>query len=90
MTVTTPFRLANSHLTSVLLHNLDTKFDFTKLPFADGAAYNSFTDHLDARCHEKTRVELRQTIQAWAEDINGKSIFWLNGMAGTGKSTISR
>ena len=26
----------------------------------------------------------------WAEDAQGKCIFWLNGMAGTGKSTISR
>jgi len=26
----------------------------------------------------------------WADDPQGESIFWLNGMAGTGKSTISR
>jgi len=26
----------------------------------------------------------------WCDDPNGKCIFWLNGMAGTGKSTISR
>jgi len=26
----------------------------------------------------------------WCEDPNSKCIFWLNGMAGTGKSTISR
>ena len=26
----------------------------------------------------------------WAKDGNGKPIFWLNGMAGTGKSTIAR
>ena len=27
---------------------------------------------------------------AWSGDANGAYIFWLNGMAGTGKSTISR
>jgi len=35
-------------------------------------------------------VELRQKIMDWFEDPNGECIFWLNGMAGTGKSTISR
>ena len=27
---------------------------------------------------------------AWADGYGGKRIFWLNGMAGTGKSTIAR
>jgi hypothetical protein len=35
-------------------------------------------------------VELLRQITAWADDPQGKCIFWLNGMAGTGKSTISR
>ena len=74
----------------MIVEQLDAKFDLAKLPFAEGATYDSFSDQLDARCHEKTRIDLRQTIQAWAEDLDGKSIFWLNGMAGTGKSTISR
>jgi adenylylsulfate kinase-like enzyme len=34
--------------------------------------------------------KLRRQITEWAEDANGKCIFWLNGMAGTGKSTIAR
>jgi hypothetical protein len=29
-------------------------------------------------------------LETWAQDPSGKPIFWLNGMAGTGKSTISR
>lgn len=29
-------------------------------------------------------------IQIWAENSDGKAFFWLKGMAGTGKSTISR
>jgi len=37
-----------------------------------------------------TRVELRKQIMDWCDDPNSKCIFWLNGMAGTGKSTISR
>jgi len=39
---------------------------------------------------EDTRVELRKQIMDWCDDLNSKCIFWLNGMAGTGKSTISR
>jgi len=36
------------------------------------------------------RVQLRQQIMEWYEDHNRPCIFWLNGMARTGKSTISR
>ena len=35
-------------------------------------------------------MELQCQIKEWAKDANGKPIFWLNGMAGTGKSTIAR
>ncbi|KAK6356001.1 hypothetical protein TWF718_000374 [Orbilia javanica] len=58
-----------------------------------GAAFDSYTDDgLDARCHPETRKELLQQIKDWAKspEDQGKCIFWLNGMAGTGKSTISR
>jgi NACHT domain len=47
-------------------------------------------DEHNARCLANTRVELRHQIAEWAEDRNGKPIFWLKGMAGTGKSTIAR
>lgn len=40
-------------------------------------------------CHPGTRVELLNKIREWAQDSDGKSIFWLNGMAGTGKSTVA-
>jgi len=39
---------------------------------------------------QDTRVELRKQIMDWCDDPDSKCIFWLNGMAGTGKSTISR
>jgi hypothetical protein len=35
-------------------------------------------------------VELLRQIDTWASDQGSEPIFWLNGMAGTGKSTISR
>lgn len=43
----------------------------------------------DARCLGDTRVELQRYIAEWAKDRNGKPV-WLNGIAGTGKSTITR
>lgn len=62
----------------------------SKLPTAEHAAFDSHVDEHEARCHPDTRVDLQQEIMAWAENPHGECIFWLNGMAGTGKSTISR
>jgi hypothetical protein len=36
------------------------------------------------------KPDLLQQIITWSENPNGACIFWLNGMAGTGKSTIAR
>jgi hypothetical protein len=72
------------------LNTLASKIDLAKLPSASGAAFDSYKDELDARCHPDTRIELLLQIKDWADDPQGKCIFWLNGMAGTGKSTISR
>ncbi|KAK0714784.1 hypothetical protein B0H67DRAFT_536753 [Lasiosphaeris hirsuta] len=62
----------------------------SKLPVANDAAFDSHADEHDARCHPNTRIDLLKDIRKWAEDPQGECIFWLNGMAGTGKSTISR
>ncbi|KAK3326719.1 hypothetical protein B0H66DRAFT_637950 [Apodospora peruviana] len=48
------------------------------------------TEEHNARCHPDTRTELLGQIQNWANNPQAESIFWLNGMAGTGNSTISR
>ncbi|KAJ6528426.1 hypothetical protein B0H19DRAFT_1083372 [Mycena capillaripes] len=41
-------------------------------------------------CLEGTRVNLLNDLQAWGRDPNSPHIFWLDGMAGTGKSAITR
>ncbi|KAJ7928204.1 WD40-repeat-containing domain protein, partial [Mycena leptocephala] len=41
-------------------------------------------------CLEGTRVELLNDLRAWSCDPNSPQIFWLDGMAGTGKSAIAR
>ncbi|KIX03848.1 uncharacterized protein Z518_07401 [Rhinocladiella mackenziei CBS 650.93] len=70
------------------LNRLEIKFDLDKLPYAEGAMFDSHAVGHET-CHSATRVELLGQIQDWAQQPQGKSIFWLNGMAGTGKSTIS-
>jgi hypothetical protein len=55
-----------------------------------GASYDSHTEEHNARCLPNTRTKLLDEITTWANDKEGKSIFWLSGMAGTGKSTIAR
>lgn len=71
------------------LDRLETKIDLDKLPYAKGAMYNSYgDDHIT--CHPATRVDLLHEIYDWARHPHSKSIFWLSGWAGIGKSTISR
>ncbi|EMD30499.1 hypothetical protein CERSUDRAFT_145929, partial [Gelatoporia subvermispora B] len=41
-------------------------------------------------CMENTRVELLNDIDIWNGDADVARIFWLGGMAGTGKSAIAR
>jgi hypothetical protein len=60
------------------------------LPIAEGAFWNSYMDQHETFCLDDTRTELRSQISEWAESSESKCIFWLNGMAGTGKSTIAR
>ncbi|KAH7317411.1 hypothetical protein BKA65DRAFT_411104, partial [Rhexocercosporidium sp. MPI-PUGE-AT-0058] len=42
------------------------------------------------RCYQGTRTELLRQIYSWASDRGSERTFWMNSMAGTSKSTISR
>ena len=39
-------------------------------------------------CLKNTREAVLTTIELWARDFDKSSVYWLNGLAGTGKSTI--
>ena len=39
---------------------------------------------------DDTRVNLLAQIMAWSENPHQQNIFWLNGLAGSGKSTVAR
>ncbi|KAM0346961.1 hypothetical protein ACHAP4_011568 [Fusarium culmorum] len=75
---------------SVLLMDIYRRMVFDKLRTAEGAAYDSHANEHEARCHPLTRVDLLAQIYKWAGDPDSECIYWLQGMAGTGKSTISR
>ncbi|KAH7187153.1 hypothetical protein DER44DRAFT_680937 [Fusarium oxysporum] len=75
---------------SVLLMDIHQKMVFDRLRTAGGAAYDSHANEHEARCHRQTRVDLLAQIYKWAGDPDSECIYWLQGMAGTGKSTISR
>ncbi|CAG8881375.1 unnamed protein product [Penicillium salamii] len=61
-----------------------------KLPVAHGVEFDSYADQHEDECLPGTRSVLLDEISEWTKSPQGKCIFWLNGMAGTGKSTISR
>ena len=54
---------------------------------AQGAEYR----HGNRRgCLKGTRESVLSEIERWTEDCDASPIFWLNGLAGTGKSTIAQ
>jgi hypothetical protein len=54
------------------------------------------TVEADHRCGNRqgclggTRGGILQQLDDWLEDMQGQRVFWLNGLAGTGKSTIAQ
>ncbi|THY70618.1 WD40 repeat-like protein [Aureobasidium pullulans] len=54
------------------------------------ATVDSYDERKNNQCLPGTRVDLLADIQDWSTSPHSKCIFWLNGIAGAGKSTISR
>ncbi|PQE23326.1 WD40 YVTN repeat-like-containing domain protein [Rutstroemia sp. NJR-2017a BBW] len=71
-------------------NNSDQENLLSRLPIASNAAFNSLNRQHEPICLADTRVDLLQEIYKWADGQDGRCIFWLNGLAGTGKSTIAR
>ena len=58
-----------------------------KLEPVQNAGYQA--GHHD-KCLPGTRESVIQDIMLWVKDPQGQNVFWLNGLAGTGKSTITQ
>jgi archaellum biogenesis ATPase FlaH len=59
-----------------------------ELPVAN-AAFDDGPLGKKRKCHDNTRVKLLQDIEQWSVGRQDQFLFWLNGQAGTGKSTIA-
>ncbi|EMD31640.1 hypothetical protein CERSUDRAFT_100104 [Gelatoporia subvermispora B] len=70
-----------------IVYKIDTRQLLGKLNAVEGAGVNSQTG--DA-CMQKTRVNLLKDVRIWSRTPDVARIFWLDGMAGTGKSAIAR
>lgn len=75
---------------TTLICDFDRTFSLNRLPQAKGAIFDSYADEHERKCYRATRIDLLLKIYEWAEGLNERCIFWLKGMAGTGKSTVSR
>ncbi|KAG8687073.1 hypothetical protein FRC11_007855, partial [Ceratobasidium sp. 423] len=66
----------------------------TQLESLRPVKYASFDSELSTDigrrpCTGNTRVKILGDSLAWADDPNGAKVYWMNGMAGTGKTTIA-
>ncbi|KAL7763984.1 hypothetical protein ACKLNR_005129 [Fusarium oxysporum f. sp. zingiberi] len=72
------------------LSSLDKKWVLSRLQIAAGASFDSQAEEHNPTCLPNTRVDLLNQISEWVKDSNSQKLLWLNGMAGTGKSTVAR
>ncbi|PLB43412.1 hypothetical protein P170DRAFT_77061 [Aspergillus steynii IBT 23096] len=77
---------------NVHFHGDATQFlDDIHLPCVKSARFNSLADSDEpSYCLENTRVQILRDIDEWANARESPCIFWMSGLAGTGKSTIAR
>src|SRR5258708_17576902 len=70
--------------------------ELSKLPRASGAGYDSGRSNAPDRCFKGTCTAILKNIRDWLDRPISESgspiepIYWINGIAGIGKSTIVR
>lgn len=72
------------------VNDIHDKTILAELRVAEEAHYNANTGEEYQECLPETRTELLKDIKTWATGPDRQAVFWLQGMAGTGKSTVSR
>ncbi|KAB5590714.1 Vegetative incompatibility protein HET-E-1 [Ceratobasidium theobromae] len=74
--------IANDQLVNTRLEGLDP---------AKMARFDSMLGEETHRrtCTERTREAVLSNLYHWSDDPGAKQIYWMNGMAGTGKTTIA-
>ncbi|KAB8238806.1 WD40 repeat domain-containing protein [Aspergillus alliaceus] len=71
------------------IQDISREMELCKLTIAEGAAFDSYMNQHEVECLPGTRTDLLKQIIDWSHSPHGECVFWLNGMAGTGKSTVS-
>ena len=59
------------------------------MPRAEFAEYDAASPAQRNACTENTRKAILNTLRVWASEDMTTKVYWLNGMAGTGKTTIA-
>ena len=59
------------------------------MPRADFAEYDAASPAPRNGCTEDTRKAILDALRMWASDNTATKVYWLSGMAGTGKTTIA-
>ncbi|QRV92298.1 Vegetative incompatibility protein HET-E-1 [Ceratobasidium sp. AG-Ba] len=69
----------------------DIDLRLEKLPYSPEARYNSAESESLPRvsCWKNTRLDVLRQLYEWATDDHSQKLYWLSGMAGTGKTTIA-
>ena len=60
------------------------------LPYTVKAPFNTYAKRKSSTCLPNTRVGLLEEIYNWVDSKKEQFIFWVIGLAGTGKSTIAQ
>lgn len=55
-----------------------------KLVYAEGASWNP-----KLACLDGTRKSTLSVVDLWSRSLDGQNVFWLKGVAGSGKSAIA-
>ncbi|KAI0089767.1 hypothetical protein BDY19DRAFT_992735 [Irpex rosettiformis] len=77
------------HISSIVWKQMKSE-ERNALSMLKRAEQASFRGEDRPQCLEGTRGEVMDTLQSWALSESGKQFFWLNGPAGSGKSTIAQ
>jgi len=80
-----------AHQPAFLITNISEDL-LERLKHIPSASFESTDSDIQTRveCTPGTRTQILEMLTAWTLDRNGTPFFWLNGMAGTGKSTIAQ
>ncbi|EUC53950.1 vegetative incompatibility protein HET-E-1, putative [Rhizoctonia solani AG-3 Rhs1AP] len=77
--------------TWVIVDQIATDNRLRELAPSMWACYNSekATELKRGPCTEGTRIKVLAQMREWATSLNTEGVYWINGMAGTGKTTIA-